>query len=127
MTQIWWLHPLPGAMMLLFLVAALVYATLRRSDQSSAKMLAVTGLGLMLFLRIAHGVVTLAISQWAAASNFTLYHGLYSLVSILIYMLALGFLVAAAFTGRRDSGADEGIGVQRYPVASKNPYTPPMP
>lgn len=120
-----WLHVVPSVMLILFLIAALLFVIVKRSDQSSAKLFAVLGVSMLCFVQLSGTLFNFVLVQNVDPEDFVLYSGLYSIVSTLFYILALSLIILAVFVGRGSSMANQGSADERLPVDSRNPYVPP--
>ena len=111
MSQVSWLQFIPTLMTFVFLVAALVYAIAQRSDGSQARKMAIFGLSILIAMRVCSLIANVLIVRFAV-SDYLLYHGLYSIVSALLYMLGMSMLIAAVFF-RRHAPGDSTSGEER--------------
>lgn len=119
-----WIYVIPSVLIALFYLAALLFVASRRSDQSSAKPLAIAGIGLLLFLQVMRFVVNAALIYAFGAGDFVLYQALYGIVASLLHMLALTLLVLAVFAGRSQDPAPTSAG-KLWPEDGDNPYSSP--
>jgi DMSO reductase anchor subunit len=124
MIQISWLYVVPGFMLFLFFIGALLYVLLKQSDQSSAKLFAILGVIILCLVHASRFLVNLVLAQMNPP-DFMLYQGLFMIVSTLFYVLALSLILFAVFVGRVPAMNRQESGGERMPVAGSNPYTPP--
>jgi hypothetical protein len=120
-----WLHVVPGLMYFAFFVLALVYVIVKRSDQSSAKLLAAVGLSMMLILHVVRWGFNFLMTQYFEPDAYIVYLGLFNIAVTVFHLLAWSLLIAAVFAGRESPNSDEATSGERSPVVSSNPYSPP--
>ena len=119
------MHALSTIAILVFYIAALAYVVSRKTDRSSAKNLAAAALIMMFLLHLGSTVFTYWISQSSSAMDVAFWASLFSIVSSLCYIVAIGMLVAAVFVRRPPTELEESPGEARMPVGGPNPYSPP--
>lgn len=118
------IHVLSTIATLVFYIAALGYVLTRRTDRSTAKTLATTALAIMFLLHLGSFGFTMMISQTSTPINAALWQGLFSVVSSLVYLIAIGMLVAAVFAPGPSTGTPESHDRSRTLVDPHNPYSP---
>jgi len=126
MNQVSWLYAVPSFMLFCFFCGAFVYAITKRSDGSSAKMLAVAGVSILFFVQIARLVSNMLLAQFVDQQNFGLYYGLYSIASTLVYMLGIGMIIVAVFVGRKPADSNHTEDDRIPSNFGDNPYASPV-
>ena len=124
--QLQWLHAVPSVMLFLFLIAALLYVIVKRSDRSSAKLLAILGVSILCCVQAARTLFNFALALNFDPEDFILYSGLFSIVVTLFHILALSLILSAVFAGRGFADTSQVPDDEHLPVSSGNPYSPPV-
>ncbi len=120
-----WLHIVPSFVYFVFFLVALVFVSMKRSDQSSAKTLVVLAVCMMLILYMARWGLNVMLAKTLDAESYVTYAGVLAVASSVFHVLAWSLLIAAAFVGRGTTDLVEPASPTRDPVSSRNPYSPP--
>ena len=109
------------------LIGLFVFAVIRRSNNPTAKTLAVLGVGVLLLIQITQFLWIYLITRVATPNQMVLYHGAFSLISSVFYTGGIGALVVAAFHGRGSVEATPAISSESLapvPPDQDNPFSP---
>lgn len=120
------IHSLSTLLMLLFYMGAMVFVVSRKSDNRSAKSLAVTALALMFLTHLGSLVFNIWMSRSVSPSNAGVVISLFSIASSLCFAISVGMLVAAVFVRPPPTDQAEPPGKDGALVNSDNPYSPPI-
>lgn len=118
-----WIYSVPVIFTLAFLVAALLYVSLRRGDGSYSKLLAIVGLCTFLTLQISNFVIPIVLARIFTSSDFRIVYALYSCFASLLSITGYSFLIAAIFTGRKSKAAAIPSDIGGPGVSDNNPYS----
>ncbi|MFK8113484.1 MAG: hypothetical protein AB8B91_14865 [Rubripirellula sp.] len=118
------LSALSSLITLLFLVSALIWASTKSGDGSRAKSYAIVGITMLLLLQVFSFLLRIVLAR-LASENIAISLAAYSVLSSLLHSVAIGMLLAAAFTGRQSSVPAAEPENEFYPKSSDNPYSPP--
>lgn len=113
--------------MVLSLIGLLIFALIRRSNNTTAKTLAVLGVGLLLLIQITQFLWSYLMTRVATPNQMVLYHGAFSLISSVFYVGGIGALVVAAFYGRGSAEAMPATlseTLSPVPPDQDNPFSP---
>ena len=119
-----WVHVLSTVAILAFYIAALGYVLTRKTDRSTAKTLATASLAIMFLLHLGSFGFTFLIAQTSTPIDAAFWQGLFSVVSSLVYLIAVGMLVAAVFAPGPSTGLPESRDRSRPLIDPHNPYSP---
>ena len=113
--------------MVLSLIGLFVFALIRRSNNPTAKTLAVLGVGVLLLIQIIPFLRSYVMTRVANPNQMALYHGAFSLISSVFYAGGIGVLVVAAFHGRGSAEAMPATlseTLAPVPPDQDNPFSP---
>lgn len=116
-----WLFTLSAGVPILFYIVAFIFVIRQRTVRDSARTYLIFGISLLLIQNFGGIVARVFISRFTTPNNITVM-AVYSLLSSLLFVLAIFFLIAADVAGRQPPEAE-----QRFvrPL-NDNPYTPPQ-
>ncbi len=120
------LNFIPTFVMVVFLIAAMIFVATKPNDGTSAKLLALIALGIMLFLEATSIAFNFFVARAIDVDLMGLYYGVYSILSTSFHLAALSLFIAAVFTGRQRRAESHDPSSERLPSQSSNPYTPPV-
>ena len=109
-------------LVLLFLLAALLYVSLRRGDGTNAKSWAIVAISIFLTLNISDVLILPLVLQTMNPSESVVSYGIYSFVASMLSIIGHSFLIAAVFAGRKSKAADIYRNLGGAGVSDDNPY-----
>jgi hypothetical protein len=118
---------IPQAITFLFLLVASVYVLSKRTERRTAKTYVVASLAIMLTTKVGLLVSNTVMASMVAANSYVFAYVIISTIVSLLYALAIGLLIAAAFTLSSRLERQEDSITGRVTVGNDNPYAPPTP
>lgn len=111
----------------LSLIGLFVFALIRRSNNTTAKTLAVLGVGMLLLIQITQFLLSYVVTRIVNPNQMVLYYSAFSLISSVFYVGGIGALVGAAFHGRGSADAmlaSSSESLSPVPPDQDNPFSP---
>jgi uncharacterized membrane protein len=116
---------IPQAIPFLFYLVALIYVLSKRTDRRTAKMYAAASLAIMLTIRVGL-VVSNTVLVNLLSNSYVFAYVVTSNIAALLHVLAIGLLIAAAFSPTVREEFSEASIAGRVAAGNDNPYAAPI-
>jgi hypothetical protein len=117
---------IPQAIPFLFYLVALIYVLSKRTDRRTAKVYVVASLAIMFTTQVGLVIANIILANMGTGP-YVFAFAITSAIGSSLDALAIGLLIAAAFSLSETESGEETAIVGRVSAGNQNPYAPPTP